>query len=208
MNSTQSPANLASEHRVRRAQSTETQAVCNILASAFAQDPVMQWMNQHPQIYASLFRAEAVPLYMKKGQVYINAAHTGAAMWVPPGVSHEAPLHWTLLPMLWNLFRTGGVQSLRRGTALEKIFKHHHIQGPHYYLHTLGAMQGNQGKGIGSALLREGLAVCDLHHAQAYLESSNIKNNALYERFGFRVTGEVVLPEGGPKVWLMLREAR
>lgn len=208
MNSTQSPANLASEHRVRRARPSETNTVCDILASAFSQDPVMQWMNQHPQIYASLFRAEAMPLYMKKGQVYINESHTGAAMWVPPGVSHETPLHWTLIPMLWNLVRTGGMQSLRRGTVLEKKFKQNHYQEPHFYLHTLGAMQGNQGKGIGSALLREGLAVCDQHHAQAYLESSNIKNNALYERFGFRVIGEIILPEDGPPVWLMLREAR
>jgi hypothetical protein len=29
-----------------------------------------------------------------------------------------------------------------------------------------------------------------------YLESSNIRNNALYERYGFEITGDYEFPEG------------
>lgn len=202
------PANIANENSIRLAQPNEVNTVCEILASAFADDPVMAWMSGHPQIYATLFRSEAVPLYMKQGHVFINQSNTGAAMWIPPGVSHQPPLHWTTIPLIWAMFKTGGLTSLKRGDLLEKAFKEHHYSKPHFYLHAIGALQGQQGKGIGSSLLQAGLKSCDQQHSAAYLESSNIKNNPLYERFGFEVIGELTLPENGPTVWRMLRSAR
>ncbi|MEM8768046.1 MAG: GNAT family N-acetyltransferase, partial [Pseudomonadota bacterium] len=37
------------------------------------------------------------------------------------------------------------------------------------------------------------------------LESSNIRNNPLYERFGFEVVEERQLGDDGPSIWLMRR---
>jgi hypothetical protein len=49
---------------------------------------------------------------------------------------------------------------------------------------------------------------CDAEHAPAYLESSNPDNVPYYMRFGFEVTGEIQLPNGGPTMWPMWRAAR
>lgn len=199
---------MQAEHRIRRANLEDEKVVCEILASAFADDPVMAWMSGHPEIYASLFQSEARSLYLGQNHVFVNEAETGAAMWLPPHVSHSAPLHWSFVSVLWKLFSTGGMRSVKRGFALERIFDQHHFKDPHYYLLAIGAAQGSQGQGIGSALLKAGLEICDQHRFPAYLESSNEVNNALYQRFGFSVIDEVELPEDGPTVWTMLREAR
>lgn len=58
------------------------------------------------------------------------------------------------------------------------------------------------GRGAGSALLEQRL---DQMSEPAYLESSNEANVALYERFGFQVTGEIALPHDGPRMWPMYR---
>ena len=73
--------------------------------------------------------------------------------------------------------------------------------GPFWYLAALGAAQ--QGRGVGTTLLEHRL---DRIEGPAYLESSNERNLPLYERFGFRVTGEIHLPEGGPTLWKMYRD--
>ncbi len=40
----------------------------------------------------------------------------------------------------------------------------------------------------------------------ASLESSNEKNDALYQRYGFKAIAEKKLPEKGPRIWFMYRE--
>ena len=54
---------------------------------------------------------------------------------------------------------------------------------------------------------RSRLARCDAECAPAYLESSNPDNVPYYERFGFEVTGEIVIPDG-PSLWPMWRNPR
>jgi ribosomal protein S18 acetylase RimI-like enzyme len=47
--------------------------------------------------------------------------------------------------------------------------------------------------------------ICDEEKIPAYLESSNPENVSLYEKHGFKVTGEVTL-KNGPIVPLMWRD--
>ena len=54
-------------------------------------------------------------------------------------------------------------------------------------------------QGVRQALMRSRLDRCDAEHAPAYLESSNPDNVPYYQRFGFEVTGEITLPDGGPE---------
>lgn len=196
------------EHRVRLADDAEMQDVATILGSAFSDDPVMNWMCPASRIYPSLFRAEAEGLYRFHGQVYLNQEKTGAAMWLPAGVSSRPPLNWRWLAVIVKLWCSGGPESIRRAQQIEACFAEYHLKEPHFYLHCIGAQLGNQGRGIGSSLLRAGLEACDELGLPAYLESSNEKNNPLYQRFGFVITGETRLPDDGPTVWFMRREAR
>ncbi len=199
---------LPAKHDIHIADNSEIAEVCNILASAFTHDPVLNWLSGQPQIYSSLFRAEAEALYKHHGQVYINREQTGAAMWLPPAISAKCPLHWRLLTAAWHLTVNGGLSGLRRGRMLETLMARHHPREPHFYLHSIGADLENQGRGIGSALIKAGLRACDQQGVMAYLESSNEKNNPLYERHGFAIIGEETLADDGPTLWFMRRAAQ
>lgn len=92
------------------------------------------------------------------------------------------------------------------GVALEEAFARYRPAEPHWYLAQIGTDPAAQGRGVGSALMREGLARCDADRLPVYLESSKESNVPFYERFGFAVTSEIKLPDG-PVVWGMWRDA-
>lgn len=71
-------------------------------------------------------------------------------------------------------------------------------------LATLGVHPSARGKGIGSALLVEGLRRVDATGGSCALETSDPRNVELYSRHGFTVTATTQIPDG-PVVHSMLR---
>jgi ribosomal protein S18 acetylase RimI-like enzyme len=96
------------------------------------------------------------------------------------------------------------VQVLRAFNEIEK----RHPTESHYYALAIGVDEGQQGKGVGTLLMNEMLAQADAAGMPSYLESTNERNNPLYERLGFEVTETIVLPHGGPRMWCMWRKPR
>ncbi len=196
------------EHDIQLARAADMVTATNILGSAFSHDLLLNWLSERPEIYNDLFRIAAESLYKQHHCVYLNRERSGAAMWLPPGISTKSNLHWRMLLLGWKLRKGGFKRLLARGDALDKVTLAEHPAEPHFYLHSIGASLGHQGRGIGSALLKAGLNACDQQGAIAYLESTNIKNNPLYERYGFEVVGDATLPDSGPTIWFMKRAAQ
>lgn len=171
-----------------------------VLATAFADDPVVRWLVSDPARDVAMFRFLDVTAHGAPDSTDLmldGDRGVGAAYWDPPGFKAKPTLR--AIPMALNLFRT----RVRRGAAIEEMFGKHRPAEPHWYLSTIGSIE--RGRGIGTGLLHHRL---DTLEGPAYLESSKRENIPLYERFGFEVTGEIQLPFDGPKVWPMFRQAR
>lgn len=65
-----------------------------------------------------------------------------------------------------------------------------------------------QGRWLGSALVRKGLRRADQDHRPCYLETSDERNLAFYERHGFGVVERTTLGDSGPPAWAMCRAPR
>lgn len=61
--------------------------------------------------------------------------------------------------------------------------------------------------GLGAALLKHTLQICDSPGQTAYLESSNPQNISIYERHGFEIVDEIRIDDC-PVLTPMLRPAR
>lgn len=171
-----------------------------VLATAFAEDPVVRWVNPDPSRDEAVFRGIDLALHgsgQGESLLYDDGVAVGAALWDPPG--HKTPERRQVraLPVLAGAIRLG----LYRGYQLARATAAVHPKEPHWYLATIGATV--TGKGIGSALLEHQLDQID---GPAYLESSNIRNNPLYERFGFTVVSEIRPAKNGPTMWAMYRK--
>ncbi len=81
--------------------------------------------------------------------------------------------------------------------AYEEAQQRHRPQAPHHYLVAIGVHPDHQGKGYGGALIRAAIAMAeaDPESAGIALDTGSASNQALYEHFGFHVTGTETLGE-------------
>jgi ribosomal protein S18 acetylase RimI-like enzyme len=175
------------------------------LARAFHDDPVIEWIFPDEGRRAGVserFFTIRVRSLLAQQELYTTDDHAGAACWAQPGRWEASPLEGLAFALrLLPLLRRRAPLIGRGWSAIESAHPHE----PHYYLALLGTDPSVQGRGIGSALLRPVLEDCDRNEIPAYLESSKESNVAFYGRHGFRVTGELDLPEG-PRIWFMWRD--
>ncbi len=87
-----------------------------------------------------------------------------------------------------------------------------HPKEPSWYLQAVGTDPAQQGKGWGGVVIRHHLARADAEGVACYLESSKEANIPIYERLGFKVTGELTLPTRGKSqgltIWPMWRDPK
>jgi ribosomal protein S18 acetylase RimI-like enzyme len=185
-----------------------------VLGRAFLVDPA----------YTALFpddleRAQALPRLfgavvgysLVYGLVHTTAEVKGAACWLSPG-NTEVTL-WRVLRTGLGLYRAVGgfnAQARREFLAvldhLDEIHKRI-APGSHWYLWALGVEPGSQGQGIGSRLIQPVLDRADFDGVPCYLETQTERNVSFYQKRGFEVVSDGVVPDQGIRIWTMLRES-
>ena len=187
-------------------------AVADDLAAAFQSDPQFRWFmrDDHRADLArlNLFKLMVAGSGIPDGIVHRPITGGAAAIWLPSESMAPSPLvqELRILPVI---LAATGVRRFGRMVAMrEAMEKHHPKDRPHAYLWFLGVRPEAQGFGVGSRLLAAGLQQVDAQGRHAYLESSNVANVPLYERFGFEVVREFTPRPGGPPFYAMWRQAR
>ena len=192
----------AARTAARRAREDDLPDVAATLAAAFHDDPISVWCYpddaRRREILPRFFEIVA-RTYLPHGGVHTTDDAMGAAVWVPPGVEDDETA-------LAALSEVSG-EYAPRVEELFELMGAAHPRDPHHYLFLLATRPERQGQGIGSALMRPVLEACDRDGVPAYLEATCDRNQRLYLRHGFRVTGEIRVP-GGPSLWPMWREPR
>jgi ribosomal protein S18 acetylase RimI-like enzyme len=173
---------------------TEKRAVA-VISLAFSADPIARWTYPDPHQYWAYF-PRFVSAFAGKAfehnAVFCTEGFIGAALWMPPGVH---PDEEALAEVVQE-----SVADEVQGPLLEmlELQASHHPAEPHWYLPMMGVDPAHQGKGYGSTLLHEALAMVDRDRKLAYLEATNRGSRRLYERHGFEVIAEIQVPGSPP----------
>lgn len=198
---------------VRPVRADETGAVASVLTDAFADEAGLNyWLLQgerKTKARRRFFDAAVRDVIHKERELWIARADgepAGAAIWLKPG-DHAfdfTPLQqFTTTPLLFSI---AGLKGMKRAQDLGAELNKYHPKTPHAHLVFLGVAPSAQGRGVGSAILKETLAPLDQRGVTAYLECTTERNAALYARHGFEVTGEFERP--GLRFWTMTRAPR
>lgn len=177
-----------SEKSIKAAQESERGRVVASLLAGFISDPVARWCWPESDSYLANM-PRFINAYGGKafgnGCAWVDQDVLGAALWLPPG---EHPDEEELGEVV-----TSTLSEAKQGllfAALEELGTHH-PEEPHWFLPLIAVDPMWQGRGVGSQLMRHAVARCDESGTRAYLESSNPRNIAFYERHGFEVVAEV-----------------
>ncbi len=184
----------------------------NTLERAFLPDPMFAWIFPDPRVRSqSLQRLNRVPLEYGLRYGHVTQADNGlaVAVWIPPGrsVTMGRMVRCGMLTVPFRLGFGPFAKFMGASETMDRIHKKH-VPEPHWYLMVVGVDPDLQGRGLGTALVKEGLARADQASCPCYLETSDERNLVFYERLGFRVLETAALGDGGPRGWGMRREPR
>ncbi len=193
---------------VRAVTAADSSSVSQLLARAFWDDPLTSHLLPDektrdvklPRMFGLLLK-----LGLPHRACFVTSGCEAATLWRPPNQWH---VHfWQYITNAPEMLGVFGANALGVITTMDQVEKNHPKE-PHWYLQTIGTDPANQGKGFGSLIMREQLAVADAARMPCYLESSKDTNIPIYKSFGFEVTGEIRVPKGGPTLWPMWRAVR
>jgi GNAT superfamily N-acetyltransferase len=193
---------------IRDAQSADIETLVDTLSDSFSVDPMFNWLFPKTQLYPHFFRMLLQSVYLTRGIAHVDQEIRAVALWLPPEQRLSRVPRLRLLRFGLKLLHESGVIPLWRVLRQGSVFARHHPVEPHYYLQYIGCCRRYQGRGIGAALLKKGISICDERGMPAYLECSNPRNVPFYERHGFIVTHQQAVGKNGPTVWFMWRDPR
>jgi GNAT superfamily N-acetyltransferase len=193
------------DHRVERAEKRDTAVLSQVIANAFHDLAVSQWLvpdeDARDEIFPAYFRLY-VEHAMDTGTVLTTPGRDAAALWLPAGPDGPAD------PPDGYPERLAAVTGphLDRFRALDEAFDAHHPHGvAHQHLAILAVRPDRQQLGIGTALLHARHAILDRDQTPAYLEASDLDKRGIYLRHGYTDHGPPIRLPDGPMMYPMLR---
>ena len=177
------------EVTIMPAAASDSAAVAEILADAFAQDEHTLKLlpeDNHPERLRRLFDNMISEAFAAGGHVWMavdaeSGARLGAALWEAPGKRAPKWLRFRHAPSYARVFG----ERLGEAFSTDQVAIEHRPMVPHWYLKDIGTATTARGRGVGAALLNHRLAEADATGVGAYLESSSRSNVGFYTRFGF-----------------------
>ena len=179
-------------------------------ANAFADDPSTLYLIPNPKNRQKLYHAFEYCLRLSlldHSETHLTSAGCeGLAIWVHSN-SKSSFVNNIRAGWPWNLLRCG-LTYLIRDLSLQRRYealRREIMPEPHLYLALLAVAPKFQGQGLASKLVRPMLSRLDTEQLPAYLETQNLKNVAMYERYGFQLFRTDAVPRANFTMYLMVR---
>jgi GNAT superfamily N-acetyltransferase len=187
--------------------------IAEVFLTSMQDDPMYCFMfqdiNNHDKYLFTFWKA-LVYYSIINGEVYSTKDLNAGACWLLPGKCNFTLLRLALskFQLPFAVYRFPSVARKRAIGIFDYLDKIHRdcISEPHYYLMALGVSPQMQGKGIGSKLIEPVLQEADTLGYKCYLETETEINVKFYEKNGFNVEQEFILPKHGLKYWAMIRK--
>jgi GNAT superfamily N-acetyltransferase len=199
---------------IRRLGFDDVDAAVAVLSRAFLDDPGALIVEPDEalrgaairQLFAPVVRW-AIPFGHVSGAFADDGSMLGVATFVPPG--HDTASDAELEAAGLDVAMAAVPAAADRMVTITEFLEAQHergIQGPHWRLGFFGVEPAAQGGGVGGRLIAIGHDAADLAGERIWLETFTIENVRFYERRGYRVAIEGIVPGTGFSLWGLIRD--
>lgn len=192
---------------IRRAESSDLDAVVQVLHEALADDPFVQWLVEaDPQRRRAYVRLMVRDIALPRGEVHVASVEdrlVGAALWAPPQSFELGP--WDAIRLMPRMLAIVGWTRMGRVSDKLQQVEAARPRDPYWLLTLLGIARDRRRLGLGSSLMRPILDRCDAEGLACACETADPDNLPFYERLGFGVSGQRRLELSGPTSWSLVR---
>lgn len=199
---------------MKKTTQTDINAIARLLSRAFYNDPLFSYFfpDATRREQQSFYTFRFLATYTRRQGVINTTPDTlqGAALWLPSQHLDRGLLDMLRFGALRMVLPQGSGALARQLLASDHMQAIHSMQlsGKHWYLSLLGVEPNQKGKGLATGLLRPMLEQADEQGLPCYLDTHNPNNVSLYQRFGFKVAYEGLMPGSHVQHWAMLRQPR
>lgn len=148
---------------------------------------------------------------IRYGEAFTTADFSGVIFILPPGHTKITLAEYSRNGFFLTPFRLG-LRDYINSQACEKFVADTHeklMSGQlHYYLWGLTVDPGKKRTGVGTALMQPLLDKADDEKMPVYLETHDQRNVAYYQRTGFELIHQDMIPKYNLDIWCMRREAK
>jgi ribosomal protein S18 acetylase RimI-like enzyme len=192
---------------VRAGTRADRDAVVEILATGFAEDPWFSWVWPEPDYlgHATEWFGLVTDVVLGKGEVLVADDGAAAALWLAPGVALAGPDELTAARTLLSRqigARAGEVLAAVGASAASSP------DAPHFSCAYVAVRPAARGRGVGRTVMAPPLAAADEQGTGVHLVSTNPRNLSFYERLGFTITAELPVAGGAATFRPMWRPPR
>jgi len=194
-------------------QKTDIKKAGEVLADAFKEDPIWTKFFKENRIEAQkanyLF-GSPILFALKYGKAYGSSSNLeGIAAWFPDSTADMT---------MWRMIRSGAfrygsklgmkatIEMAKTFRPIEKDRKEKMKNTSYIYILIIGVKQEYQKQGFGGKILRAIFEEADKTSIPIYLETNTLKNVQMYEKYGFKVLNEIILPRLDLPMWEMKRD--
>jgi ribosomal protein S18 acetylase RimI-like enzyme len=205
---------VADGFEIRALRPDELEPAVAMLARAFFEDPGALIIEPDPALRDHALRALftpvvrwALPFGHVAAAVDAHGGIRGIATFVPPG--HDTPSAAEVEEAGFAAADAAVPDAAARNGPMVAFLEAQHaaaIEGPHWRLEFFGVDPSAQGSGIGGRLIATGHAKADAADERIWLETFTEANVRWYERRGYRVVSEAVVPGTIHTLWGLIRD--
>ena len=199
---------MATDPRLRIERQAATDAACALLAQAMRDNPthIAVFGPDAPRRQRRLhaFFSAMLPWLARNGRLFgalVQGRLEGVFGMLPP--AHCQPRGVELWRLGLALLRGQPLATQQRMMRWLLAWRRNDSPEAHWHLGPLAVRPASQGQGVGSALLRHGLAIADATPALCHLETDLPRNVRLYQSLGFAVVSQQTVL--GVPNWFMQR---